>query len=174
MAYELSDVSLPVFRQMLGGVLGVLDKAEAYATEKRYEPAALLQARFFPNMYHFARQIQALCDWPAVAVKNLTGATPPAFGEADKSFADLKARVEKTLAFVNAADIAAYNAAATRDIDLSQGSTKRIMTGKDYVIHRVLPQFYFHVTTAYDLLRHNGLDLVKGDYMGNVPGQRTA
>ena len=79
-----------------------------------------------------------------------------------------------TIEFVNSADVAAYNASQDRDIDLSQGTNKRIMTGRDYLIHRVLPQFFFHVTTAYAILRSNGLDLSKADYMGKVPGQRTA
>ena len=79
-----------------------------------------------------------------------------------------------TIEFVNAVDVAAYNASQDRDIDLSQGTNKRIMTGRDYLIHRALPQFFFHVTTAYAILRSNGMDLSKADYMGKVPGQRTA
>ncbi len=174
MALALSTISLPVFVQMLGSVGDLVDKAAAYCADRKVDPDAILQARLAPSMYHFARQIKTLCDWPVKAITYLTGAAAPEFAAQDRTFADLKARIAATIAFVQAADAAAINASEARDIDLSQGSNKRIMTGKDYVVHRVLPQFFFHVTTAYAILRHSGLDVGKSDYMGKVPGQRTA
>ena len=170
---RLSEVSLPVFVQMLNGVAAVIDKAEKHAGERKYEPAALLNARLFPNMYTYARQIKAMCDWPVEAIKFMTGREAPKFAGKDESFADLTARIATTLAFIQSPDAAAFDASGEKLLDLSSATNKRFMKGKDYVIHRVLPQFYFHVTTAYGILRHNGLDLSKGDYMGKVPGTRT-
>ena len=168
----LSEISLPVFVQMLNAMTGVIDKAAKHAADRKYEPASLLHARLFPNMYDFARQIQALCDWPIGAVAQMTGATPPKFDAKDESFEDLKARIAKTLAFVQSTDVKAYDASAERVLDLSTASNKRFMKGKDFIVHRVLPQFYFHMTAAYSILRTNGLDLSKGDYMGKVPGTK--
>jgi len=171
---QLSEVTLPVFTQMLGSMAAIIDKLADHAGQRKIDPNAFLQARLFPNMYSFARQIKALCDWPVLAITHLTGCKGPAFAAEDLTFEDLKARIKITIEFVNSADVAAYNASQDRDIDLSQGTNKRIMTGRDYLIHRALPQFFFHVTTAYAILRSNGLDLSKADFMGKVPGQRTA
>ncbi len=172
MAIALSDISLPVFIQMLGGLDGLVDKAAAYCADRKVDPDALLHARLAPSMYDFARQIRAICDWPVLAICHTTGAKAPEFAAGDKTFADLKARIATTIAFVQSADRAAFDAAEARELDVSIGANKRFMHGKDYIAHRVLPQFYFHVTAAYSILRHSGLELSKSDYMGKVPGQR--
>jgi len=174
MAIALSTISLPVFLQMLGSLDDLVGKAAAYCADRKVDPDAILQARLAPSMYHFERQVRTVCDWPVKTIGYLTGAGAPEFPAQDRTFADMKARIAATIAFVQAADAAAIDASEARDIDLSQGSTKRIMTGKDYVVHRVMPHFFFHVTAAYAILRHSGLDVGKGDYMGKVPGQRTA
>ncbi len=169
----LSEISLPVFVQMLNAVSAIVDKAAKHAADRKYDPASLLQARLFPNMYTFARQIQAMCDWPIQAISLTTGKPAPKLAASDATFADLKTRLDATLAYIQAADIAAYDAAAETVFDVSTPAAKRSQKGKDFVLHRVLPQFYFHVTTAYAILRHNGLDLSKGDFMGKVPGVKT-
>ena len=111
MAIALSDISLPVFIQMLGGLDGLVDKAAAYCADRKVDPDALLHARLAPSMYDFARQIRAICDWPVLAICHTTGAKAPEFAAGDTTFADLKARIATTVAFVQSADRAAIDAA---------------------------------------------------------------
>ena len=159
--------SIPVFKQMLGGLKDVLAKAEAHAGARNIEPPALLQARLFPDMFALVRQVQIACDFAAGVSARLAGAEVPSYEATEQSFADLSARVAKTLAFLEGLSEAQFAGAAEREIVLRPGTPKeRRFAGQHYLLHYGLPQFFFHVTTAYAILRHNGVEVGKKDYMG--------
>jgi hypothetical protein len=159
--------SVPVFKQMLGGLNDVLAKAEAHAGARNIEPPALLQARLFPDMFALVRQVQIACDFAAGVCARLAGAEVPAYESSEQSFAELQARIAKTQAFIAGLDEASFAEAAGREIVTRPGTPKeRRFSGQDYLLHYGLPQFFFHVTTAYAILRHNGVEVGKKDYMG--------
>ena len=159
--------SVPVVKQMLGALGKILEKAEAHVAAKKLEPAALLQARLFPDMFTFTRQVQIACDFAKGLSGRLADVPLPAFEDTEQSFAELRARVARTLAFVEGLEASRFEGSEARTIVLRPGTPQeRSFEGRDYLLHYALPQFYFHVTTAYALLRHNGLEIGKLDYMG--------
>ena len=161
------DASIPVFRQMLGGLDDVLTKAEAHAADHKIDPAALLQARLFPDMFPFTRQVQVACDFAKSVPARLAGVDVPAYEDVEQSFAELHERIARTLAFIDGLDAAQFEGAVQREIVLRPGTPKeRKLDGQAYLLAYGLPQFFFHVTTAYALLRHNGVEIGKKDYMG--------
>ena len=167
MTLSMHAASVPVFQQMLAALAGVLAKAEAHAVEGKIEPAALLQARLFPDMFPLARQVQIACDFAGSVSARLAGAEVPAYEGGDATFADLQQRIEATLAFIGGLDAAAFAGSEARELLLRPGTPKeRRIGGQAYLLTYGLPQFFFHVTTAYDLLRHNGVAIGKKDYMG--------
>jgi hypothetical protein len=160
--------SVPVFKQMLGALKEVLSKAEAHATEKKIEPDAFLQARLFPDMFPFVRQVQIACDFGKSVPARLAGIDVPSYEDNERTFAELQARIDKTLAFAASIDPAKFAGSETREIVLRAGTPKeRRFSGHAYLLHYGLPQFFFHVTTSYALLRHNGVEIGKKDYMGS-------
>lgn len=164
---SLHTASVPVFAQMLGGLSGVLAKAAAHAADRKIEPDAYLQARLFPDMFPLVRQVQVACDFAKSVSARLAGADVPAWEDSERSFEDLQARITRTLAFIHSLDAAAFETAAAREIVLRPGTPKeRTLTGQAYLLAYGLPQFFFHVTTAYALLRHNGIEVGKRDFMG--------
>src|SRR5690606_19701943 len=159
--------SVPVFQQMLAALSADLAKAETFAAERKIEPAALLQARLFPDMFPLARQVQIACDFAASVSARLAGADVPAYESGDQSFADLQQRIAATLAFIDGLDVAGFEGSEDREVVLRPGTPKeRRIGGRAYLLAYGLPQFFFHVTTAYNLLRHNGVEIGKKDYMG--------
>ena len=167
MSMSMHAASVPVFRQMLGALAGVLAKAQAHATDRKIEPAALLQSRLYPDMFPFARQVQIACDFAGSVSARLAGAEVPAYEGGGDSFADLQQRIAATLAFIDGLDAARFEGSEAREIVLRPGTPKeRSIGGQAYLLAYGLPQFFFHVTTAYALLRHNGVDIGKKDYMG--------
>ncbi|TPG50131.1 DUF1993 domain-containing protein [Rhodanobacter glycinis] len=159
--------SIPVFRQMLGGLAAILAKAEAHATEKNIEPAALIQARLFPDMFPLARQVQIACDFARGVSARLAGAEVPKFDDDEQTFAQLRDLIARTIAFIDGFAPARFEGGAQREIVIRPGTPKeRHFTGQAYLLSYGLPQFFFHVTTAYALLRHNGVEIGKRDYMG--------
>ncbi|MEJ6006617.1 DUF1993 domain-containing protein [Paucibacter sp. AS339] len=159
--------SVPVFKQMLGGLAEVLAKAESHAVARNIDAAALLQARLFPDMFALTKQVQVACDFAKGVCARLAGVEVPSAEDHEQSFADLQARIKKTLSFIEGLELGQFEAAATRDIVTRPGTPKeRHFTGQDYLLHYGLPQFFFHVSTAYAILRHNGVELGKKDYMG--------
>lgn len=163
---SLHAASVGVFNQMLAALSGLLDKGEAYATAKKIEPDALLQARLFPDMFALARQVQVACDFAVRGTARLAGDEPPNWPNDEKGFAELRDRVARAVSFVNAFDKARIDGAAAREITFPTRDAKVTMTGPDYLNRFCLPHFYFHVACAYALLRHNGVEVGKGDYMG--------
>jgi len=168
MTHPLYAASVPVFKQLLTALDVILTKAEAHVTEKKIEPDALLQARLFPDMFPLVRQIQLASDFAKSTSARLAGVEVPSYEDNEKTFAELHARIAKTLAFVGGVDAAKFGGSEQREIVLRPGTPreKRFASGEAYVFGYGLPQFFFHVTTAYDLLRHNGVPIGKQDYMG--------
>jgi hypothetical protein len=167
MSIPMHAASIPVFQQMLGGLAGVLAKAEAHAIERKIDPAALLQSRLFPDMFPLVRQVQVACDFAKSVPARLAGADVPSWDDTEQTFAELQERIAKTLAFIEGLDAARFEDSGQREIVLRPGTPKeRTIGGQAYLLAYGLPQFFFHVTTAYDLLRHNGVQIGKKDYMG--------
>ena len=163
----MHSASVPVFTQMLGGLSGVLAKAQAHVEDKKLDPAALLQARLFPDMFPLLRQVQVACDFAKSVTARLAGAEVPKHDDTEQSFADLQARIASVLAFIQGLDMAQFDAAASREVVSQAGTPKeKRFTGQVYLLHYGMPHFYFHVTTAYSILRHNGVEVGKKDYVG--------
>ncbi len=170
MTISLYQISAPVIAQMLAGLSGVLEKAGAFAAEKKFDPQALLTARFAPDMYDLAKQVRVASMWGMAITGKLSGAEPPKFADDEMTFEALRARVAKAIEFVKAQDPAAIDAAADRIIAFPVGPAVRKFKGPDFVIHFGLPHLMFHCAACYDLLRHSGAPLTKRDYMGPVHG----
>ncbi|SDY96836.1 DUF1993 family protein [Nitrosomonas sp. Nm58] len=159
--------SVPVFKQLLNSLNAILTKAEAYAAEKKFEPKVLLDARLFPDMFPLIRQVQVAADFAKSVSARLAGVEVPVYEDDEQTFADLQARIGKTLSFIESLTPAQFEGSETREIILRPGTPKeKKMVGHTYLYHYGLPQFFFHVTTAYAILRHNGLEVGKGDFMG--------
>lgn len=166
MSVSMSSMSLPVFEQMLGNLSHFLDKAQAHADAKKFEPAVLLQSRLAPDMLPLTRQILIACDAAKNGVMRLSGVEAPKFDDTESSVAELKERISKTLAYLATVPVAQLEGSAEKDITFPVGKDKtRTMKGEAYLKHWMLPNFFFHVTTAYAILRHNGVELGKSDYL---------
>ena len=167
MSLSMHEASVPVFTQLLTALDDCLAKAAAHATAKKIEPDALLRARLFPDMFELVRQVQIACDFAKSVPARLAGVDVPSYEDNETSFADLHARIAKTLAFIGALDAAKFDGSESREIVLRPGTPKeKRLAGKAYLLASGLPQFFFHVTTAYALLRHNGVEIGKKDFMG--------
>lgn len=169
MTTTLYDTSIPVFKQMLGGLSRVLAIAAAHAEGRKIDPNALLQARLFPDMFTLLRQVQVACDFAKSVSARLAGVEVPSFEDKEASFADLQARIDKTLAFIAGLPAAQFEGSATREIVTQAGTPKeKRFTGQAYLLTYGLPHFFFHVTTAYAILRSNGVEVGKKDYLGGA------
>ena len=167
MTISMYTASVPVFQQLLGSLDQLLAKAETHVAERKIDPDALLQARLFPDMFPLSKQVQIACDFARGVSGRLAGVALPVFDGEQKSFADLRALIAGTLDFIGGLEAAGFDGAESREIVLRPGTPKeRTLAGHTYLLHYGLPQFFFHVTTAYDLLRHNGVEVGKRDYMG--------
>ena len=167
---SMANASIPVFEVGLNTLSALLDTAEAYAEAKGVDPTVLLNARLFPNMFALTRQVQSACDAAKNGGARLAGIDPPSYEDNEKTIAELKARIAKTVAFVKSLDTKNIDESADREITFPLGpSIKGHMRGIDYLNHFVLPNFYFHVTTAYDILRHCGVEIGKRDFLGAIP-----
>ncbi len=168
MSLSVYQASVPLFTQLLGGLSAVLRKAEAHAADKKIDPSVLLQARLFPDMFALTRQVQIAADFAKGAAARLAGVDVPAYEDTEASFADLQARIAKTLAFIQGLPAADIEAGADRSIVLRPGTPKeQSFVGSSYLLNYTLPHFFFHTTTAYDILRHNGVEVGKKDYVGS-------
>jgi hypothetical protein len=167
MTNALYASSIPLFKQMLGGLKSVLAKAEAHAADKKIDPNALLQARLFPDMFPLLKQVQVATDFAKGVAHRLADVEVPKMDDAELTFADLQARIDKVLALMDGLDAAQFEGAATREIVTQAGTPKeKRFTGQSYLVNYGLPHFFFHTTTAYNILRHNGVDVGKRDYIG--------
>jgi hypothetical protein len=159
--------SAPVFKQMLTALKAILQQADAYVTAKSIEPDAILQARLSPDMFALVKQVQIAADFARGISARLAGVDVPTYEGQEKTFADLDALLTQTMAFVDSVNASQFEGKESIEIVLRPGTPKeKKLSGQAYLATYGLPQFFFHVTTAYAILRHNGLAIGKKDYMG--------
>jgi hypothetical protein len=174
MSYSMSQASLPVFEIELSALAAVLDKGAAHASAKKIEPSVFLQGRLAPDMFPLVRQVQIVCDQAKNGASRLAGVEAPKFEDNEATFDELKARIGKTLAYLKTLDPKTIDASADREITFPLGPTNHgHMKGGDYLTHFVLPNLYFHATSAYAILRHYGVDVGKRDFLGAIPMKMT-
>jgi uncharacterized protein len=166
----MSNPSISAFEIRLNALSVILGKAEAYAEAKKIDPTVLLNTRLFPDMFPLTRQVQVACDQAKNGGARLAGVEPPKFEDDEKTFAELKERIAKTVAYVKTLDGGRIDASAGHEIIFPLGpNNKGHMKGADYLNHFVLPNFYFHVTAAYVILRQCGVEIGKRDFIGAIP-----
>ncbi len=168
MTISIYDASIPSLVRGLTNLSAILDKAAAHAAARKFDPAVLLQARLFPDMLPLTRQVQIVCDTAKGAAGRLAGKEVPKHEDNEANIAELKARIQKTIDFVQSVTPEALAGAETRPIVLTFPTNTLNFTGLSYLTHFVLPNFYFHVSVAYALLRNNGVELGKRDYLGAI------
>jgi hypothetical protein len=161
-------LSIPVFRRTLTNLSAILDKAAAHAEARKIDPAALLGARLYPDMLPFTRQVQLASDFSKGTAARLAGEAPPKYDDVEVSFAELKERIARTIAFMDRFKPEQLDGSEQREIELKAPDRTLRFAGLDFLAHWALPNFYFHVTTAYDILRHNGVEIGKKDFLGPV------
>jgi uncharacterized protein len=157
---------IPPMDRTLAALSALLTKAEAHCTAQTIKPEVLLTFRLFPDMFAFTRQVQLACDFGARAAARLAGADPQSFPDTETSFAELQARIAAARVYMASFPASAYDGAETRDVTIKMRGQDVTMKGQAYLSTYSLPQFHFHATTAYNILRHNGVVIGKGDYMG--------
>lgn len=166
MAITLYQASVPPFVQLLKALRGVLSKAQAQAEAMKVAPEVLLQARLYPNMFPLVRQVQIATDFAKGASARLAGLEPPKYEDTERSFEELYARIDRTLEFIGTLSPAQIDGQEDRTIELKVGGNPLTFKGQQYLVGFALPNFYFHVTIAYAILRHNGIDVGKRDFVG--------
>ena len=168
MAMSMYQASVPAFLQTLRSLSAILDKAETFAAERRIEPAVLLGWRLAPDMFALARQVQIATDHAKGCCARLAGVEVPRYDDDETSFADLRARIARTLDFVEGFEPSDVDGSEQRDITLTVGGRSMHFKGEQYLVSFVLPNFYFHATTAYAILRTCGLPIGKRDFLGAI------
>ena len=167
MTISIYTASIPAFRQVLGSLAAILEKADAHVDAGKLDPDALLQARLFPDMFPLVRQVQIAADFSKGVSSRLAGVEVPSWPDTEVTFADLQALIAKALAHLGTLDAAQFEGSENKEIVLRPGTPKeKKLVGSAYLQNYGLPQFFFHVTTAYAILRHNGVEIGKRDYMG--------
>jgi uncharacterized protein len=162
------DTSIPYLTHYLKALSAILKKAEAHCEAKKIDHNAILNFRLFPDMLPFTRQVQIACDFPKGCAARLAGVAVPSFPDDEKTFADLQARIAKTLEFMGGFSKEQIAGSATRAVTIKVAGKDTTMPGAQYYSGFVVPNFYFHLTTAYNILRHNGVELGKADFMGRT------
>ena len=170
MSLTLSQASLDVIVQTLSALSGVLDKAIAHCAERKYDQQAFLTARFAPDMYPLAKQVQVVASWGENIPAMLAGVQAAKPANDETSLEQLKTRLQRALDYARTFDPQLIDDAAEKVLSFPAGGSTRRMKGRDFVLHYALPNLFFHATTAYDLARHCGLPLAKRDFMGPVQG----
>ena len=166
MTISMSSASLPVFKTMLRNLSHILDKAQAHVEARKIDPAALLQFRLAPDMLPFTRQVLIACDAAKNGVARMSGVEAPKFDDSETTFPELKERIQKTLDYLGTVPRESLDGTEEKEITFPVGrETMRTLTGEAYLKHWALPNFFFHVTMAYAILRNNGVELGKSDYL---------
>lgn len=166
MTLTMYAASTPAFRRMLDNLAAILNKAAAHADARKIDPAVLISARLFPDMLPLVKQVQIASDTAKGCIARLAGVDIPKFEDDEATFADLQARIAKTIAFIDSVQPGQVDGSESRDITLQIRDRTLELKGQDFLVNRALPNFYFHVTTAYAILRHNGIEIGKSDYLG--------
>jgi uncharacterized protein len=168
MAISMYQASAPRFVNTLKNLAAILDKAQAHAEARKIDPEVLTSARLYPDMFALARQVQIACDTAKGAVARLAGVEIPKHEDFEKTVAELKQRIEKTIAFIEGFKPAQIDGSEEKALTIKLGPREVNWKGLQYLLGFALPNFYFHAVTAYDILRHNGVELAKRDFIGNV------
>lgn len=168
MTNPIYSATIPVFTQMLGAFSKIIDKLEAHCEAKKIDPSVFANARLFPDMFDFKRQVQMAGDFAKNPTARLAGLEPPAFADTETTLPELKTRIAKTLDYLKTLKPEQFKDAATREITITPGGQKMTFPGEIYLNNFALPNFYFHLTSAYAILRANGVDIGKWDYMGRA------
>ncbi len=166
MSFSIYSASAPVFVRILSNLSAILDKAEAHCTARKIAPEALLQFRLYPDMFPLVRQVQIATDMTKGAAARLAGIDVPSYADTETSFEELRARLAKTVDFIQSIKPELFDGAEDRAIVLKTGNGERHFKGDDYLLNFVLPNVHFHATTTYAILRHCGVELGKKDYTG--------
>jgi uncharacterized protein len=169
MSLSLYESSVPVYERSLNAFLAILDKAEEHAQARKFDPNSYLAVRLSPDMWPLARQVQGFCDHAKNASFRLAGKEPPVKEDKETTIAELRARIHATLEMLKSVDAKAMEGAETREIVIPAGANKLKLPGADYLLHFALPNFYFHLTAAYDILRGSGVEIGKRNSIGAVP-----
>lgn len=167
MTISMYQTSAPRFINILNNLSAILDKAQAHVDANKLDATALTTYRLYPDMFTMARQVQIACDTAKGAVARLAGVEIPAHDDTEQTLADLKARIAKTVAFIESVKPAQIDGSEDKDIVLKRGEKSTTYKGQQFLLGHALPNFYFHVTTTYNILRHNGVPVGKRDYLGN-------
>jgi hypothetical protein len=163
---SIYDATIPPLIRALSNLATILKKGEEYADAKKVEHQVLLNSRLFVDMYPLTRQVQIATDMSKGAGARLAAIEIPKYEDNETSFAELQARIAKTIAFLDAINLKQLEGAETRDITITIRKADIKFSGQDYLLKWVLPNVYFHITTAYNILRHNGVELAKQDFLG--------
>ncbi len=166
MNISMYQASVPRFVNILGNLSGILDKAQAHVDAKKIDAAVLPNYRLFPDMLPMTTQVQIACDAAKGVVARLAGVEIPVFEDNEKTLADLKARVAKTITFIKSVNQAQIDGTEDKEIVIKRGDKETRYNGMQFLLGHALPNFYFHVTTTYNILRHNGVEIGKRDYLG--------
>ena len=166
MTISMYQASVPRIINMLGNLSRIIEKAQAHADAKKIDPAAIIDFRLYPDMFSLCRQVQIATDTAKSVVARLAGADIPAYEDNERSFDDLKARIAKTIAFVETFTPAQIDGTEDKDIVTKRGDKETHYKGMQFLLNHAMPNVYFHVTTAYNILRHNGVEIGKRDYIG--------
>ena len=169
MSFSLSQASVDAFTVTMNALSGVLEKASQFAAEKKVDPAVLLATRLYPNMFTLTRQVQIVTDGAKGGPSRLAGVEPPRFEDNETTIEQLRDRLARTVKHLHTLDRAKIDAAANTEIVFPVGPTNKMkMKGAEYLSQFVIPNFYFHATTAYGILRHCGVDIGKRDFLGQI------
>ena len=164
---NLYDISIPLFVKHLNGLVDCMKKAQAAYAEKKYDETTLINYRFYPDMFNFAKQVQMATDHSRAFGSLLSGVAAPKFEDGEKSLADLIARCEKTIGWLKEVAPDSINGTEEKSVTVKRPTGEVQMKGLELLTNRVMPNFMFHCTTAYDIMRHNGVELGKRDFMGS-------
>lgn len=167
MSLSMYQASVPVFVRMLENLSKILEQSVQYAEEKKIDPSVLINARLAPDMYPLSRQVQIATDMAKGCAARLAGLEVPVYEDNEATFPELQARIAKTLAFVQSVSAEQIDGSEERAVALKLRGKEVSFMGQPYLLHFVLPNFYFHITIAYAILRHNGLAIGKMDYIGS-------
>jgi uncharacterized protein len=170
MAISMYQASVPVFVQILGALSGVLGKAQTYCGPKKIDPAVLFAARLAPDMFPLSKQVQIASDFAKGATARLAGVDVPSWPDHEKTISDLQERIAKTLDFVRTFKTSEIDGSEERDVKITIAGQPTVLKGQPYLLGFAMPNFYFHATMAYAVLRHNGVELGKRDFVGGLPG----
>jgi uncharacterized protein len=170
MSITMYQASVPGFVQTLKALSGILEKADAHCTAKKIDPAVMLSTRLIADMFPLTRQVQIACDFAKGVTARLAGVEVPSWEDTEKSIPDLKARITKTITYVEGFKPAQIDGSEGRSVEIKIAGNPVTFKGQPYLLHFGLPNFYFHTMSAYSILRANGVEVGKRDFLGAVPG----